>query len=1062
MDFSKREEEILTYWKDNNIFEKSLQNSKDKPKFTFYDGPPFATGLPHYGHIVASTIKDIIPRYKTQTGFHVPRVFGWDTHGLPIEFEIEKSLGIKTKQEVLKLGIGNYNEECRKIVMRYSSEWKRTIERLGRWVDFENGYKTLDTTFMESVWWVFKQLYEKQLIYHGIKVMPYSTACNTPLSNFEAKSNYKSVSDPSVTIKFRLLEREKSTFFLVWTTTPWTLPSNLLLCVNSEMEYVEIETAEENFIIAKSALERYSKLNGTEVKLYKGSELVGLKYQPLFDYFATHFENGFQVVADGYVSEGNGTGIVHIAPAFGEDDYRVGMKEAVISKMKLPPCPLDDNGIFTESVKDFAGMQVKEADKPILTKLKSEAKVFEHKTEKHEYPFCWRSNTPLIYRSVPCWFMNVESIRDKIVANNEKTEWMPNHLRDGRFGTWLKDSRDWCISRNRFWGTPIPLWVNEDYSEIVCIGSLQELEEKANLEKGTIQDLHRHNIDDIKIPSTKNPGTYLRRIEEVFDCWFESGAMPYASVHYPFKNQEEFEKEMFPADFIGEGLDQTRGWFYTLMVLSTALFDKPAFKNVIVNGLVLASDGEKMSKSKKNYPDPHLIIDKFGSDALRLYLISSSIVKAEPMKFSEKGINEVQKNVHIFINNVVNFLGQMVPYYEKNYSTKFEVIDFDKLKESNLNIFDQMILSYMQKFIDNIHEEMDKYQLYNVVDRIQKYIDKISRWYVNLNKNRFKSNDPSDQVDVQICLSVLAHNLKVFAIMCAPFTPFLSEHIYQSLKTYMDLEQESVHLEQMPRMLYFYNNNMIMAINAIENIIEGTRKIRKEKGLTSVKMPISYMKVIVKYRGLKPIIMNAKEQLMAECNIMDLDIHDDYHNYVYSMIKLNNKTIGPKYKKDAKLISNHIENSDKKTLEILYDTINKYGESEFQGYKLEQEDIYLESTLKNNFSAKEDMRISLLNDPVVIYAETEMTENLKQIYEVKRFIRFIQGIRKMQKLVPTDDIKVIMDIYERERFISFVELNRETLENTLRSKIYYQKVEKEDATYDYMDEIVPLYIEKVI
>ena len=1060
MSFPKIEENVLNYWKENNIFEKSLQASQDKPQFTFYDGPPFATGLPHYGHIVASTIKDIIPRYKTQTGYHVPRVFGWDTHGLPIEFEIEKSLGIKTKQDVLKMGIGNYNEECRKIVMRYSSEWKKTIERLGRWVDFENGYKTMDTSFMESVWWAFKQLYEKELIYHGVKVMPYSTACNTPLSNFEAKSNYKSVSDPSVTIKFQLMNRSIPTYFLVWTTTPWTLPSNLLLCVNPTMEYMEISMNNGNYIIAKNELGKYTKLKGEVMNTYKGINLVGIEYTPLFSYFEEDYKNAFRVVADDYVSAGSGTGIVHIAPAFGEDDYRVAMKEEVITKTKRPPCPLDENGIFTEKVSDFVNLKVKEADKPILSKLKTEGKVFDLKYEYHEYPFCWRSNTPLIYRSVPCWFMNVESLKDKIIVNNNQTAWVPNHLRDGRFGTWLKDSRDWCISRNRFWGTPIPLWVNDDYSEVVCVGSIYELEYLARLAPGSLTDLHRHNIDDIKIPSKVNPGTYLHRIEEVFDCWFESGAMPYASVHYPFKNQELFEKEMFPADFIGEGLDQTRGWFYTLMVLSTALFDKPAFKNVIVNGLVLARDGEKMSKSKKNYPDPHIILDKYGSDALRLYLISTSIVRAEPMKFNEKNINEIQRNVQIFLNNVLKFIEQMVPYYEKNHSTKFEMISFDRLKTMKLNIFDKMILSYMQEFIDNIHEDMSKYQLYNIVDRIQEYIDKISRWYINMNKNRFKSDITSEREDVQICLSVLINNMTTYAIMSAPFMPFMSEHIYQNLGKYMAHNLESVHLEQMPVNLYDCDHNMVLAISAVENIIEISRQIRNEKKFTSKKIPIAFMKVIVKHSGLKPIIKSAKEQLMHVCNIIDMEINDDYKDYVVSHVKLNTKTIGPKYKQDGRLINYHIENCDEKTLESKMSTIKKNGEVDFFGFKLEREDVYLDNQPKIIYGSSE-MKVLLMKDNVAVYAETELNQKIMQVYEVKRFIRFIQGLRKEKGLVPTDDIKVFMNALEKEQFISFIEVNREEIEKSLRSKIYYQTLENIDTNYEYNDDVIPLNIVQI-
>jgi len=1058
MHFAKNEEAILQFWNDHNIFQKSLDESRKLKKFTFYDGPPFATGLPHYGHIVASTIKDIIPRYKTQTGHYVPRVFGWDTHGLPIEFEIEKDLGIKTKQDVLDMGIANYNEECRKIVMRYSNEWKKTIDRLGRWVDFENGYKTMDLPFMESVWWVFKQLFEKGMVYHGVKVMPYSTACNTPLSNFESKSNYQNVSDPSITVKFRLIDdsSDVNRNLLVWTTTPWTLPSNLLLCVNPDMEYIEISLCNINYIIAKSAIDRYSKLYGPIIKKYKGRDLLNLEYEPLFPYFIGKYNNSFRIVNDDYVTPDNGTGIVHIAPAFGEDDYRIAMKDGIISKTNLPPCPIDANGHFTNVISDFAEIGVKNADKGIIAKLKSDGKLFEAKYEYHEYPFCWRSNTPLIYRSVPCWFVNVENIHDRIIETNSQTKWIPAHIRDGRFGSWLKDCRDWCVSRNRFWGTPIPLWTNKDLSEVVCIGSVEELETLANLPRGSVKDLHRHYVDQIKIPSMKNKGTYLTRIEEVFDCWFESGAMPYASVHYPFEHSADFLSEMFPGDFIGEGLDQTRGWFYTLMVLSTALFDKPAFKNVIVNGLVLASDGEKMSKSKKNYPDPNLILDKYGSDALRLYLISTPIVRADPMKFNEKGIKDILRTVHIFIENVLTFLKQMISYYEKNYSTQFKCIDAEQLSAKDLNIFDKMILNYMQDFINSVHEEMDKYQLYNIGSRIQDYIDKISRWYLNLNKNRFKSIDPSDQEDVRTCLSVLALNLKVYATMTAPFAPFLAEYIYQTLGKYINLDKQSVHLEQMPRVLWETDKSMVNAITAVENIVETSRKIRKEKSISSFKMPIPYMRISIKYPEIARVIENATSQLSEECNVLNLEVSDEYFDYVIRKVKLNTKTVGPKYKGESRYINCCIENSQPHILDQFLQDIEEKGEVEFYGFRLTKDDIYVVEDLCKSYN-KDDSRIIVKDDQIVIYAETHKTPEIENIYQIKRFVHYIQELRKCEGLIPTDDISVYYDS-QSERFTNFITMNRENLQNKLRSNIYPELLKSSEKTYEYDEEIINVEI----
>ena len=599
--------------------------------FTFYDGPPFATGLPHYGHILAGTIKDTVTRYACMSGKSVERRAGWDCHGLPVEYEIDQTLNITHRDQVLEMGIDKYNETCRSIVTRYTKEWEETVTRLGRWIDFENDYKTMDPTFMESVWWVFAQLYDKQLVYQGYKVMPYSTACGTPLSNFEAGLNYKDVRDPAVVVSFPIVGDEEVSF-VAWTTTPWTLPSNLALCVHPDMEYIKIldKTSNKKFILAKSRLSQlFPIMNNTKkwkptmaAELYEiqeamvGKDLVGKTYTPLFDYYAKTPEakNYYRVLSDTYVTEDAGTGIVHQAPAFGEDDYRVCMAHEVIFKGADLPCPVDANGLFTDPVGEpVKGMHVKQADDTLLKMIKEAGRLVQKDNLDHSYPFCWRSDTPLIYKAVPSWFVKVEEIRDRLVANNKLTYWVPTSVGEGRFHSWLADARDWAVSRNRFWGTPIPIWTNKDMSEVVCISSIDQLAELSGVR---VEDLHRETVDKVTIPSKKNPGTTLERVEEVFDCWFESGSMPYAQQHYPFENRRELE-DNFPADFIAEGIDQTRGWFYTLLVLSTSLFGKPPFKNLIVNGLVLASDGQKMSKRKKNYPDPMEVVSKYGADALR-------------------------------------------------------------------------------------------------------------------------------------------------------------------------------------------------------------------------------------------------------------------------------------------------------------------------------------------------------------------------------------------------------------------------------------------------------------
>ncbi|KAJ1980253.1 isoleucine--tRNA ligase, partial [Dimargaris cristalligena] len=637
--FPKEEEKIQAYWREIDAFRTSVKLSEGRKPFTFYDGPPFATGLPHYGHLLAGTIKDVVTRFAHQTGHYVERRFGWDCHGLPVEHEIDKKLHITGRDDVMAMGIDKYNAECRSIVMRYANEWRSTVERLGRWIDFDNDYKTLDTSFMESVWWAFGQLYGKGKVYRGVRVMPFSTGCNTPLSNFEATQNYKDVVDPAVTVAFPLVS-DPTVQLLAWTTTPWTLPSNLALCVNPDFEYIKIRDGETGqlYVLLEKRLDVLYK-NPKKAKFeildrFSGSSMLGWEYIPLFDYFVEEFQGrAFKVLNDRYVTDESGTGIVHQAPGFGEDDHRCCTEAGVISPDGFLPCPVNESGIMTSEVTDFAGLYIKDADKEIQKHLKRVNRLVRQTQMSHSYPFCWRSDTPLVYKAVPSWFVRVREITDRLLANNRTSRWVPEFVQEKRFGNWLAAARDWNISRNRYWGTPIPLWVSDDYEEVVCVGSVAELEELTGVTGLT--DIHRDKIDHLTIPSRTGRGV-LRRIEEVFDCWFESGSMPYAQKHYPFENRELFEST-FPADFVSEGIDQTRGWFYTLLVLSTHLFDCAPYKNLIASGLVLAADGKKMSKRLKNYPDPTLVIDKYGADALRMYLINSPVVRAETLKFKEEG-----------------------------------------------------------------------------------------------------------------------------------------------------------------------------------------------------------------------------------------------------------------------------------------------------------------------------------------------------------------------------------------------------------------------------------------
>ncbi|MEN9362391.1 MAG: hypothetical protein RL095_3926 [Verrucomicrobiota bacterium] len=884
--FVNTEHGILKFWKDNQIFEKSLAATKEKPPYIFYDGPPFATGLPHHGHLVGSILKDIVPRYFTMKGRYVERRFGWDCHGLPIEHEIDKKLGLSAQEAVAQLGIAGYNAECRGIVQRYTSEWEKTITRIGRWVDFENDYKTMDPSFMESCWWVFQQLWEKNLVYQGVKVVPFSTALGTVLSNFEAGSNYKDVQDPAITILFKA-EGEDNTYFAAWTTTPWTLPSNLCLCVNAELDYVKIRDEDSGKLLIMGAplVEGYRKKHKLSEPLatFKGSELKGRRYAPLFPYFAELANDGaFQILNDAYVTADGGTGIVHIAPAFGEDDNRV-MREA---GLKMAVCPVDDAGKFTKEVGDYKGIYVKDADKDIIHRLKEEGKLFERAQFTHSYPFCPRSDTPLIYKAIPSWYVKVEELRERMLAANAQIHWVPEHIKDGRFGNWLANARDWAISRNRVWGTPLPIWINDETNSRHCIGSIAELEKLTGTK---IADLHRENVDGLTFTKAGEPGTY-RRIPEVFDCWFESGSMPYAQLHYPFENQQMF-KDGFPAEFIAEGLDQTRGWFYTLTVLSTALYDKPAFRNVIVNGLVLAQDGEKMSKRKKNYTAPDELMERFGADALRLYLITSGLVKGDELKFKDDEVRDMVRRA-------------LLPWFNsfKFYSTYAEVDGFDlaKHRTESTNILDKWLLSNLQTLKKNIAAEMEAYHLYNVVPALLTFIEDLTNTYIRLNRPRFWSEGTLEEnADKRAAFTTLHTALRELALAMAPFSPFFAEHSFQELKKLDKGEKAlSVHLCSYPEADESKIDALLeKAVSRMTQILELGRNKRTQVKI-KVKTPLKSLTVIHKDALLLKEIALLESYIQAELNVKEVRYAQNEEAFIKLIAQPNLPVLGKELGKE--------------------------------------------------------------------------------------------------------------------------------------------------------------------
>ncbi|XP_062923638.1 isoleucine--tRNA ligase, cytoplasmic [Mobula hypostoma] len=1003
INFPAEEEKILKIWKELDCFQQCLKQAKNKPRYTFYDGPPFATGLPHYGHILAGTIKDVVTRFAHQSGFSVERRFGWDCHGLPVEYEIDKTLGIKGPEDVAKMGIAEYNRHCRSIVMRYSGEWETTITRLGRWIDFKNDYKTLYPSFMETVWWVFKQLYDKGLVYRGVKVMPFSTACNTPLSNFEAHQNYKDVQDPSVIVTFPL-EEDENVSLVAWTTTPWTLPSNLAVCVSPEYQYVKIKELSTGniYIMMEARLVALFKSDAEYAILerFKGIALKGKKYRPLFDYFLKCKETGaFSVLVDNYVKEEEGTGVVHQAPYFGADDFRVCMDYGIIQKDSSPVCPVDVSGCFTTEVKDYAGQYVKDADKNIIKYLKDKGRLVHSSTFNHNYPFCWRSDTPLIYKAVPSWFVRVEHMVDKLLENNDKCYWVPEFVREKRFGNWLKDARDWAISRNRYWGTPIPLWVSEDFEEVVCVGSVAELEVLSGVK---VEDLHRESVDFITIPSHRGKGV-LRRVSEVFDCWFESGSMPYAQVHYPFENKREFE-DSFPADFIAEGIDQTRGWFYTLLVLSTALFGKPPFRNVIVNGLVLASDGQKMSKRKKNYPDPVHVVNSYGADALRLYLINSPVVRAENLRFKEEGVRDVLKDVFLPWYNAYRFLIQNVQRLQKEEGIEF--LFNENTVQGSDNIMDKWILSFTQSLIQFFKAEMEAYRLYTVVPRLVKFVDMLTNWYVRMNRKRLKGENGTE--DCERALETLFAVLFNMCRLMAPFTPFITELMYQNLRHLIDpssvenKDTHSIHYLMLPQVRdSIIDKRIEAAVAQMQSVIELGRVIRDRKTLP-VKYPLKEVVVIHQDADALKDIRSLEKYILEELNVRQLTLSTDKDKYAIRLrAEPDHMVLGKRLKGAFKSVSAAIKGLQSAQLE----EFQKTGTIIVEGHELHEEDLRLMYAFDGiaganaQYEAHSDFQaLVLLN---VTTDQSMVDEGV-----AREVINRIQKLRKKAHLVPSDEITI--------------------------------------------------------
>jgi isoleucyl-tRNA synthetase len=1037
--FAEREHDIIEFWNQEKIFERSIQERQDNPSFIFNDGPPFATGLPHYGHLLASTIKDAVCRYMTMKGFHVPRRFGWDCHGLPIESLVEKKQGLSGGASIRDFGIARFNETCRENVLTFTEQWKSTIERMGRWVDMDSSYKTMDPTFMESLWWIFKQLHGKDLVYKGYKVMPFSWKLGTPLSNFEAGENYRMVDDQSLVVSFQDKEQE-DLYYLAWTTTPWTLVSNMALVIGPNIEYAEVLYENKRYIVATERLQDiFKNKNFTYSKSWQAKELEARRYQPLFEYYSTKADEGaFRLIVGDFVTTQDGTGIVHAAPAFGEDDFEV------CKRHQIPlVCPINENGLFDETVGEFSGALWKDCQKEIIKKLKAQALLFSQDNIHHRYPFCYRTDTPLIYRVTDTWFIAVEKLKSRLIAHNQTINWIPDHIKQGRFGKWLEGVKDWAISRNRFWGTPIPIWQSED-GEVMVIGSRLEL---AELSRRSIDDIHRHFIDDIVL---EHNGKKFYRIDGVFDCWFESGAMPYAQNHYPFENVALTESSM-TADFIAEGLDQTRGWFYTLHVLACALFDKPAFKNVIVNGIILAEDGNKMSKRLQNYPDPSAVLEKYGADALRLYLLKSPVVRAEDLAFNEAGVESVLKLIFLPWWNAYLFFIT----YAKLYDWKAQ--PEDKLNDQPLKEMDHWILSRLQTLIEQVTQAMSRYRLWEAIAPIVAFIEDLTNWYIRRCRRRFWSEDRREDRDV--AMHTLYHSLSTLCRVTAPFAPFISESMWQGLREKTD--SVSVHLGLFPSVDENRQNTQLeQVMYAIQKLASMGHALRKEYRL-KVRQPLRKA-WIVDTTGLgNETILKYSHILKEELNVRSIGIKSHASEILKIILKPNFKHLGPRAGKLMKPISAWIEQMSFDTYQQLKSAPQAI-EIQNQVFLLQADDVTMAYELLPG-------QIAAYNEGLAIALETELDDDLILEGLAREIINKVNSKRKEQELKITDRIHLQL-LYQKgsslqPRIEAMLEAHRNYIsEETLSLSIKLQEIldlQQTDSIFEFEESLIGFRLQQV-
>ena len=978
--FSDMEQQVLRYWDLDQTFQASCDNRETSPEYVFYDGPPFANGLPHYGHLLTGYVKDIIPRYKTMRGYKVARVFGWDCHGLPAELEAEKQLGIKDKGQIEAMGLEKFNEYCAQSVLQYTEEWKAYVTRQARWVDFDNGYKTMDLDFMESVMWAFKTLYDNGLIYQGFRVLPYSWAEHTPLSNQETRldDSYKMRQDPAVTVTMPLVDTPGHPLgaalagvnALIWTTTPWTLPSNLAIAVNPDVTYAVVRAADgERYLLADNLVAGYAKeLGDYEIEhTYVGQELAGLGYQPPYDFFLDE-PNAFRILVADYVTTEDGTGVVHQAPAFGEDDM-LTCQQAGIGVV----IPVDMDGKFTSLVPPYEGMLVFDANKDIIRDLKAAGRILRHQTIEHSYPHSWRSGQPLIYMALPSWFVAVTKFRDRMVElNHDLIEWMPEHIRDGQFGKWLEGARDWNISRNRYWGSPIPVWVSdsEEYPRIDVYGSLDELERDFGVRPAS---LHRPYIDELTRPNPDDPTgkSTMRRVPEVLDCWFESGSMPFAQKHYPFENKEWFDDHS-PADFIVEYSGQSRGWFYTLHVLATALFDRPAFKKVVAHGIVLGDDGLKMSKSKGNYPNVNEVFDRDGSDAMRWFLMSSPILRGGNLIVTEQGIREGVRQALLPMWNAYSFL--------KLYSATPARIATD-----STDILDRYILAKLHNLVAGVTDALDDTDIARACDEVRWFCDVLTNWYVRRSRQRFWEGDEAHPEAFNTLYTVLEALTRV----TAPLLPMLSEVIWRGLTG-----ERSVHLADFPAADDFpADNDLVTTMDSMRGVCSATNSIRKAHKLRN-RLPLPKLTVAM---ADSQQLATFADIIRSEVNVKELSLTDDVDSIGTFEVVVNAKIAGPRLGKDVQkaikaVKAGNYERTDQGT--VIADGV------ELQPDEFTERLVAADPTATAQIDGVDGL----------VLLDTHVTEELEAEGWAADVIRGLQDARKLMDLEVSDRITVTLGV----------------------------------------------------